>query len=143
MREEAWPDSSLQAPLYIYRIKAVTSVEVDRLAPFQDMAMVVGPRAAERHTISRLVSTTGGWTIGSCSLMGYARLTCKTSAHRESCHYELHRVNGQYAAKETCGNKMLQGHSCMSSDLRGRCASTGAILISLRTTNLIHSAVPT
>jgi hypothetical protein len=45
MREEAWPDSSLQAPLYIYRIKAVTSVEVDRLAPFQDMAMGVGPRA--------------------------------------------------------------------------------------------------
>ena len=29
MREEAWPDSSLQAPLYIYRIKAVTSVEVE------------------------------------------------------------------------------------------------------------------
>ena len=31
MREEAWPDSSLQAPLYIYRIKAVTSVEAENI----------------------------------------------------------------------------------------------------------------
>jgi hypothetical protein len=53
MREEAWPDSSLQAPLYIYRIKAVTSVE------------------AENTLVSQTIGNGGGaWTstpLGACS----------------------------------------------------------------------------